>query len=77
MRVLFARGHACASVNCSMRHPLVQFGGYDTPLTRGTWSVQVLHKDEEVYYAFVKSSRFGVYRWSYKLHVRVFSAGRF
>jgi len=51
--------------------------GYDTPLTRGTWSVQVLHKNEKVYYAFVKSSRFGANRWSYKLNVRVFGAGRF
>ena len=56
------------------RHPLVQFGAMIDP-HRGT--LVGLHENEKVYYAVVESSRFGVYRRSYRLNARVFGAGRF
>ena len=45
--------HQFGVAHWSMRHPLVQFGGHDTPLTKGPWSVWVLHENEEGYYAVV------------------------
>jgi hypothetical protein len=39
--------------------------------------VWVLHEKEEAYYAVVQCRRFGAYRWSSKLNVRVIGAGRF
>jgi hypothetical protein len=42
-----------------------------------TGELRRLHGNEEVHHAVVKSLRFGAYRWSYRLNVRVASAGRF
>ena len=61
-------------IACDKREAFAQSSDSDV-VGRGC-KLRRVFANEEIYYAVVQGRRFGIYRWSYRVDVRVSSAGR-